>query len=275
MKRVWQVLSIGYGVARLSIVALFMYSIVAANPEEVLAKTQPVYGLVLIYSSLHLFSRFGILRGIGVLIFSFCVPYFMEYLGTTTGLIFGSYHYTDKVQPQLAGGVPFFTISYWRFIIYSVYCWTFLVFQLEQKQPFKRRALAGCCGAAMLVGLDLAIDPVEVTRGIWTWTQDGCYFGIPLSNFLGWFITALVVLLPLVLVRVEQGRTRGVQGTLWIYHLPSVDVFIEGFCYLLLSIQLASEKPSLVLTGVIGCGALTPFFVAGISRLRSRFINNH
>jgi uncharacterized membrane protein len=39
------------------------------------------------------------------------------------------------------------------------------------------------------VCLDLFIDPVAVATGYWVWFVPGeIYFGIPLLNFVGWFV---------------------------------------------------------------------------------------
>ena len=46
------------------------------------------------------------------------------------------------------------------------------------------------------VALDLFIDPMAVVAGYWVWLVPGeVYFGIPLLNFVGWFV--LMFLAPL------------------------------------------------------------------------------
>ena len=42
---------------------------------------------------------------------------------------------------------------------------------------------------------DLFIDPIMVRGGHWTWEVDGVYFGIPLQNFWGWWLTTFVTFL--------------------------------------------------------------------------------
>ena len=43
---------------------------------------------------------------------------------------------------------------------------------------------------AGLVGLvtDLCYDPVAVNLGWWEWQKGSIYFGVPISNFIGWFV---------------------------------------------------------------------------------------
>ena len=39
---------------------------------------------------------------------------------------------------------------------------------------------------------DLAMDPMMVAGGHWVWEQTGSYFGIPLQNYWGWWLTIFV-----------------------------------------------------------------------------------
>src|SRR6266700_5415052 len=45
----------------------------------------------------------------------------------------------------------------------------------------------------MMVAWDLSMDPTSSTiRHLWIWEQGGGYFGVPLTNYLGWFFTVYV-----------------------------------------------------------------------------------
>jgi putative membrane protein len=44
-----------------------------------------------------------------------------------------------------------------------------------------------------LTAWDLLLDPQMVDWGLWVWQEPGAYFGIPLINFLGWFLTGALV----------------------------------------------------------------------------------
>jgi putative membrane protein len=48
--------------------------------------------------------------------------------------------------------------------------------------------------AVALTAWDLFLDPQMVGEGYWVWMADGIYQGIPWTNYLGWFVSALVVL---------------------------------------------------------------------------------
>jgi len=45
----------------------------------------------------------------------------------------------------------------------------------------------------IMVSWDLTMDPLMATiRHNWIWEQGGSYFGVPVSNFLGWYLTVFV-----------------------------------------------------------------------------------
>ena len=50
---------------------------------------------------------------------------------------------------------------------------------------------------SLLVVLDMAIDPIMVSLGIWRWDIHTFieWFGIPYTNFIGWFVVASISVL--------------------------------------------------------------------------------
>lgn len=40
---------------------------------------------------------------------------------------------------------------------------------------------------------DLSLDPRMAADGAWVWHGGGEYFGIPLTNFLGWIVTSAMI----------------------------------------------------------------------------------
>ena len=41
---------------------------------------------------------------------------------------------------------------------------------------------------------DVIMDPIMVAGGNWVWEKGGAYFGIPLQNFWGWWLTIFTTL---------------------------------------------------------------------------------
>ena len=108
--------------------------------------------------------------------------------GSKLGIPFGSYSYTGQLQPQLAG-VPVVMFCAW--VILIVYVRSSLV------RLALRGWVRGAAGATWMTAIDLVIDPVA-TRALdfWRWHEPGIYYGIPLSNFAGWFLVSAVLLAP-------------------------------------------------------------------------------
>jgi len=59
--------------------------------------------------------------------------------------------------------------------------------------------------AVIAVAIDMFIDPVAVAAGYWVWLKEAnLYYGIPLLNFVGWFV--LMGLAPLAWIAIARRR---------------------------------------------------------------------
>ncbi len=121
---------------------------------------------------------------LGVLVSVAAVTLTIEAIGTATGYPFGAYTYTDYLQPQLFH-VPLLIPLAW-FMMLPV---SWAVMQ-RQRTGRLRFAIAS---ALAFTAWDLFLDPQMVMWEFWVWEQPGAYFGIPLSNYVGWLATAFVI----------------------------------------------------------------------------------
>ena len=108
-----------------------------------------------------------------------------EVLGVHYGFIFSPYHYTSVLQPQLLG-VPLVMLSAWMVLVAYV------------RQMLASAALPAwleaVLAAAWMTAIDLVIDPLAANQlSYWRWQQSGAYYGIPLHNFIGWFVVGLLI----------------------------------------------------------------------------------
>jgi uncharacterized membrane protein len=46
-------------------------------------------------------------------------------------------------------------------------------------------------GGLVMTAWDLIMDPIKMAGGNWVWVVKGAYFGIPLQNYWGWWLTIL------------------------------------------------------------------------------------
>jgi uncharacterized membrane protein len=152
----------------------------------------------------------------------------VEAVGVRFGVPFGRYVYTDALRPQLLG-VPFVMGPAWMVLV---------AFASDAAGRLRLRGWKAIVFAALLTtATDLVIDPLAANRlGYWRWEEAGSYYGIPLVNFAGWFLTALVAC-----------RINGARENFWA---GLVGAAIMLFFALL---ALAHSLPSVALVGLALC----------------------
>jgi lycopene beta-cyclase len=101
----------------------------------------------------------------------------VEWLGKTTGFPFGGYHYTAP-GPNILGVPLLVPLGWWAF--------SMIALLIPSRLKLWLAPLA-------LVVWDLGLDPLMVQQGFWSFNPKGIYFGVPLSNFLGWYISGFIL----------------------------------------------------------------------------------
>ena len=112
----------------------------------------------------------------------------VERTGTRTGLPFGRYQYTGVLRPEI-GGVPAIVPLAWFAMAVPAREAAHAALGARSSGP-SRVVL----GAVALTAWDLFLDPQMVGEGYWAWARNGAYRGIPATNFVGWFVTGLGVM---------------------------------------------------------------------------------
>ena len=108
-----------------------------------------------------------------------------EVLGESTGFPFGHYDYTSVLGRALFD-VPLALISAW--ILVSAFVAGAL---MMMGLPRRWWILAG---PLMMVAVDMLLEPVATgPMNAWTWHSTGGYYGVPLTNFAGWFAVSLPI----------------------------------------------------------------------------------
>ena len=110
-----------------------------------------------------------------------------ELIGTTTGFPFGAYEYTSWLGPKLFGHVPYFIPLSW-------FAMSIVSLDLAQRVVGSRLGRIAL-GALFMVIWDVSLDPA-MSRAFpfWIYPEGGFFYGMPLSNWLGWFGVSLVIL---------------------------------------------------------------------------------
>src|SRR6266581_482364 len=131
----------------------------------------------------------------------------LENTSILTGFPFGHYHYTDALGPKLflvplLIGPAYFASGYFAWVIGNV-----LVGELRRGSSAFLTVAVPFIAALVMVMWDVTFDPRASTiQHQWIWEQAGGYFGVPLTNYLGWFFTVYLFLqLFALLVRFRPG----------------------------------------------------------------------
>jgi len=110
-------------------------------------------------------------------------PVFMESIGITTGVPYGEFEYTGAMGPKVFGLVPLTAVLVFLPLVAG---------SVALAQRFTRRPpYVIVLGALLLVASDLVLDPCAVEIGLWVWASPGIYYGVPISNFVGWALVGL------------------------------------------------------------------------------------
>lgn len=113
-----------------------------------------------------------------------------ESIGVKTGLIFGHYNYSDQLGLQWLD-VPVAIGFAWVMIIAVSHAIAGGIVKPFKGQTAIKVPLYVVTGGLIAVVMDGIIDPVAyLVKGYWFWDGTGMYYGIPLQNFLGWFLLA-------------------------------------------------------------------------------------
>lgn len=120
------------------------------------------------------------------------LSYFAELIGSTTGIPFGKYHYTELLQPQLAG-VPLLIPLAWMMMLPPAWAIAEMILSRSSPQSSTPKLPFVILSALAFTAWDLFLDPQMVGWGFWVWEIPGEYFGIPLVNYLGWFLVSALI----------------------------------------------------------------------------------
>jgi putative membrane protein len=130
-----------------------------------------------------------------------------EVLGTSVGLPFGDYSYSEMLGYRVFGLVPFpIPISWFYMLLGSLVIVARLAAARDDGRTRWRWALAA---GLLMVAWDISMDPAMVKTGHWMWgrgemfqnlpgwlnalfTRD-LFYGMPLSNWFGWLLTATII----------------------------------------------------------------------------------
>lgn len=187
--------TLGPGISTILTIVIAAYAIVTflngAAPDSALAQFAPVItiGTVTAISFIHGIRRYGLWRMLVFFAFAFAISWTYETISIATGFPFGNYTYSEVLGPQL-GVVPllimpaYFAMAYLSWIIAHA-----LLRKTTAAFRGTETVTVPLVAAFVMVMWDFAMDPTRATVDqTWVWEDGGGYFGVPVSNYLGWYL---------------------------------------------------------------------------------------
>lgn len=192
----------------------------------------------------NLFVFFGI---------TFLISWSTETASIATGFPFGNYHYTDLLGVKL-GAVPLIVMP--AYFAAGYVAWTMgTIFLGNLGRGIEKRNLflVPFVASFMMVMWDFCYDPVNSTiNGAWIWEDGGAHHGVPLSNYLGWYLTAFLIYqaFALYLYRFSKSEPLG-QSKIYWYLAPIMYLGLALGC--LLNPFFQSENLEIYWSLFLGC----------------------
>ncbi|RYZ99371.1 MAG: carotenoid biosynthesis protein [Sphingobacteriaceae bacterium] len=112
----------------------------------------------------------------------FLTGFTAEWVGVHTGLLFGDYTYGNTLGFKLLD-IPLMIGVNWFLLVYATGV-------LLQRSRLKNAFLRVLIGAAILVLLDVLIEPAAMRFDYWDWANDT----IPVKNYVCWFVVSAAML---------------------------------------------------------------------------------
>lgn len=108
----------------------------------------------------------------------------VETAAIITGFPYGHFGYSDLLGYRLFGYVPWTVALAWTPLLLAAYA--------VARRTIENLPLRIIVVAMILVVFDLVLDPGAVRLGFWQYSSGGVFYGVPVSNFVGWIFSGAI-----------------------------------------------------------------------------------
>lgn len=139
------------------------------------------------------------------LVLVYLIAWASELSSIHNGFPYGLYHYRyeNMAGELMVAGVPFWDSLSYPFLIFAGWTTARFIYKGPGTAALglKPNIITALFGAFLTMLLDVIIDPLTVLGERWFlgniyyYPNGGQYFGVPLTNFAGWFLVPLAVIL--------------------------------------------------------------------------------
>lgn len=170
-------------------------------------------------------AHLGWRKTLAFTVLGYLIAFVSEVSSINNGFPYGWYYYieTTKSRELWIAGVPFFDSLSYVFLSYCSYTmallavspvkgWRWNLVTLETR-PIRRSLSVLFLGSLFQVFLDIIIDPVALQGGRWFlgriygYNEVGVHYGVPLSNYAGWWLVSILLVGALQLIDLRMDRS--------------------------------------------------------------------
>ena len=170
-----------------------------------------VFVFLAIYLTIAILNM-GVIRSIVFTVLAYIIAFLSEYSSTRNGFPYGFYEYieTTRGQELWISNVPFMDSLSYSFLAYVSYTMALFLWsplkknrwdiRLIESERVRKSLTVVFSGAISFMLMDVIIDPVAFQGDRWflgkiyTYKEEGEYFNIPFTNFLGWLFVGTAIL---------------------------------------------------------------------------------
>lgn len=236
------------------------------------------------------------------LLFTLCgyaISFLSEFSSINTGIPYGWYYYIDTTSAKelWVAGVPFFDSLSYVFLAYCSYATALLVVSplkarrgdliTLETRSIRRSFSVLFLGSLFQVFLDIIIDPVALQGSRWFlgqiygYREQGIHFGVPLSNYIGWWVVSVLLVLALQLIdgkMDEKGKKPAGAANLPFRSLLGPILYLSVIIFNL-TVTLMIDEKLMALTGlfiyVLPISIVLVSIVGRVNRYRREELAEH
>ena len=153
-------------------------------------------------------TNFGLRTTLLFVVFTYVVAFVCEWSSVHNGFPFGLYHYIEATRGReiWIAGVPFFDSLSFTFLAFASYTLALLIcaplyrdgldLRVLDTRAIRRAPRVWLMAALFMTMVDWVVDPLSVLGDRWFlgrifwYDPPGPHFGVPISNYLGWYFVA-------------------------------------------------------------------------------------
>jgi len=180
-------------------------------------------------------GEIGPVRTLVWVVLGYGIAFACEYASTRVGFPFGLYHYLDaptRGRELWVSNVPFMDSLSFVFLSFVGYATArrLLGVPADARGRIELTPALLALGTLLMVAIDLVCDPVALRGDRWflgklyDYAEPGVFFGVPLTNYLGWGFVGAVVLSAMAAL-----ERAGLLGGAPLYPLPRARSVVTAF----------------------------------------------